>query len=264
MRAAAWRGKGGRLGNLVLRALRRLRRIHKPAVGSIDFGDFAGRAPVSRSFGYDRGTPVDRHYIEGFLARRSGDITGQVLEVGEATYSARFGSGVTRQDVLHVNPIAGATIVGDLAASGTLAEQSFDCIIVTQTLQLIYDLRSAIRNLCRALRPGGVVLATVPGISSRQGGEWAESWCWSLTELSARRLFEEAFEPSEVEISVHGNVYAATCFLQGLALEEVDRVRLDHVDDTYPVIISIRARRSQPNEKGGRSGPPFVNSLSRD
>ena len=225
------------------RLVRRLRRIHQPALGSVDFGDLARVRPVSRAFGYDRGTPVDRFYIEDFLAHSSGDIKGCVLEVGDATYSARFGSGITKQDVLHVHEHPAATIVADLTQPDALPEQAFDCIVITQTLQFIYDIHGATKQLYRALRPGGIVLATVPGISSRGGGEWADSWCWSLTELSARELFGEFFPTDAIETSVRGNVYAATCFLQGLALEEVDRERLHHVDTTYPVVIAIRAQR---------------------
>jgi len=225
------------------RLVRRLRRIHQPPLGSVDFGDLARVKPVSRAFGYDRGTPVDRFYIEDFLSDSSGDIKGRVLEVGEPIYSARFGSGITTQDVLHVHEHPAATIVADLSRPGALPEQAFDCIVITQTLQFIYDIHAATTQLYRALRPGGVVLATVPGISSRGGGEWADSWCWSLTELSARGLFGECFSTDAIETRVYGNVYAATCFLQGLALEEVDRERLEEVDATYPVVVAVRAQR---------------------
>lgn len=210
----------------------------------MDFGDLSRVKPVSRSFGYDRGTPVDRFYIENFLSRSSGDIKGRVLEVGEETYSTRFGSEITKQDVLHIHEHPAATIVADLTEPEALPEQAFDCIVITQTLQFIYDIQSATRQLHRALRPGGVVLATVPGISSRGGGEWADSWCWSLTDLSARELFGRFFPSDAIETSVFGNVFAATCFLQGLALEEVDRELLEHVDASYPVIVAVRARRA--------------------
>lgn len=208
-------------------------------------GDLGSTRPVSRRFGYDRGTPIDRFYIEQFLSRCSTDIAGRVLEVGDSRYSKRFGSGITRQDVLHIHQHPAATIVADLAQPNSLPERAFDCIIVTQTLQLIYDMHAAVGQLHRALRPGGAVLATVPGISSAAGGEWADSWCWSFTGSSAARLFGEFFPPDAVEASVHGNVYAATCFLQGLAVEEIDLELLDQVDSTYPVIVTVRARRSE-------------------
>lgn len=218
--------------------------VGRPRPGRVRMGDLARTRPISSAFGYDRGTPIDRHYIENFLVAHRDAIRGRVLEVGETVYSRRFGSGVTAQDVLHVRDHPEATIVGDLARPGTLPADSFDCIVLTQTLHLIYDMRSAVAELHRALRPGGLALVTVPGVSSVDRGEWDESWCWSLTGKSAHRLFSEAFGVDNVEVGVHGNVYAATCFLHGLAVEEVEQAWLDRSDPAYPVTVAIRAVRA--------------------
>lgn len=218
--------------------------IGLPRPGRVRMGDLARTEPISSAFGYDRGTPIDRYYIENFLEARRSDIRGRALEVGETVYSRRFGSGVTAQDVLHVRDHPDATIVGDLALPGTLPPDSFDCIVLTQTLHLIYDMRSAVAGLHRALRPGGVALVTVPGVSSIDRGEWGESWCWSLTGQSASRLFGEAFGVDNVEVEVYGNVYAATSFLHGLAVEDVEQAWLNRTDPSYPVTVAIRAVRA--------------------
>src|SRR5207302_1422674 len=111
--------------------------------------------------------PIDRYYIENFLARHDSDIHGRVLEIGDDAYTRRFGgSRVTKSDVLHVaegNPKA--TLVADLAQADWVPSEIFDCIIFTQTLQFIYDVKTVVRTLFRILKPGGVLLATVPGIS---------------------------------------------------------------------------------------------------
>ena len=139
----------------------------RPAMGRVRFGDFARTAPIDSYFGFGRGTPVDRFYIESFIARNCDDIAGRVLEIGEPTYSRRFGAErVTRQDVLHLRPgNPHATLVGDLTAADVLPRDSFDCIVLTQTLQFIYDFKAAIAQLHAALKPGGVILVTLPGIS---------------------------------------------------------------------------------------------------
>lgn len=208
-------------------------------------GDFNRTKPISTLFGYDRGTPIDRYYIEAFLAAKSADIAGRVLEVGEASYSHRFGTGITHQDVLHVADRSKGTIIGDLASADTLPRDAFDCIILTQTLQLVYDVAAAVRQLKRALAPGGTLLVTVPGVSSVDRGEWRASWFWAFTEASAVRLFGEVFREGQVEVEQHGNVYSATCFLQGLAVEEVDRDSLDYCDPAYPLCITICARLNE-------------------
>jgi SAM-dependent methyltransferase len=215
----------------------------RPAMGRVRFGDFARTAPIDSYFGFGRGTPLDRFYIESFLDRNRDDIAGRVLEVDNSGYSQRFGAErVLQQDVLHVhpgNPLA--TIVGDISTSDVLPRDSFDCIVLTQTLQYIYDLRAAVAQLHSALKPGGVVLATLPGISQIDPDYSDGTWLWGFTAASASRLFEEAFQGGSVAVESHGNVFAAVSFLHGVALEEVPRAKLLVRDAAYPMIITVRA-----------------------
>lgn len=244
--------RGGRrrlLQVLPHRVRERISRLlgERPARGRVRFGDLGTTAPVSRDFGFDRGTPVDRYYIERVLERHASEIAGRVLEIGGDDYTRRFGGGrVTRADVLHVRPgNPRATIVGDLTDPAVLPDNAFDCVVLTQTLHLIYDVRAAVSQLHRALAPGGVVLVTAPGISQIDRGEWGSSWFWSFTTTSLRRLFEECFGRDGVLVEHHGNVFAATAFLQGVAVEDIDGVaaKLDPLDRAYPVIVGVRARK---------------------
>jgi SAM-dependent methyltransferase len=217
------------------------RRIHRPY-----WSLATGTAPLSRHFGYDRGTPIDRYYIERFLGECAADVKGRVLEIGDDSYSRRFGGNrIERQDILHVhagNPRA--TIVGDISEPGLLPPASFDCIVLTQTLHLIFDMAAAVRALHAALKPGGVALVTVPGISPIDRGEWGRSWYWSLTAASAQRLFAPPFGEANIRVDWHGNLFAATAFLRGAACEEVRQAKLDLRDEAYPVTITVRARRA--------------------
>lgn len=217
----------------------------KPMVGRVDLGDLGRLGPISSHFGEERGTPIDRFYIERFYERHSADIAGRVLEVGDESYSRRFGGArITRQDVLHVKEgNRHATIVGDLSQPGLLPEAAFDCMIVAQTLMLLYDMPAAAAELKRALKPGGILLLTVPGVTTVDRYEWRDRWYWSLTEHSVRRMFGELFGPENFTMSQDGNAFSATCFLQGLALEEIDRRWLDPADPAFPVTIGVRARR---------------------
>ena len=225
---------------------RRLRAPFRRAYGSVAmaFGRAASAKPLSMDFGYSRGTPIDRYYIERFLAGHASDIRGRVLEIGDDSYSRRFGGArVERQDVLHRNSgHPGATITGDLADASVLPERAFDCIILTQTLHLIFDLQAAVAQIHRGLAPGGVALITVPGISPIDRGEWKDSWHWSLTERALAKLLRGPFKPANVEISVFGNLSAATAFLHGAAVEEVGRARLDPFDSAYPLTVAARAQ----------------------
>jgi len=222
---------------------RNLRGKHRVGVGQVKFGSFAGTDPVSRDFGFDRGLPIDRYYVEAFLTEHAGDIRGRALEIGDASYCRRFGGDqIGRQEVLHVHADAPeATIVGDLSLPGTLPAGGLDCAVLTQTIHLIYDMKAAVMELRRGMKPGGVALVTVPGITPIARDEWGDTWYWSLTKLSASRLFGEVFGESNVAVTQYGNAFAATAFVQGVAVEEVSRDKLDVFDACYPVILGIRA-----------------------
>ncbi len=215
----------------------------RPKLPRVRFGSLRRVTPISRVFGFDRGLPIDRYYVERFLSANAGDIRGNVLEVGDDTYTRRFGGGrVTKSDVLHVregNPTA--TIVADLACAEHVADSSFDCIVLTQTLHLIYDVRAALKTLYRILKPGGVLLATFPGLSQISHDRWGEQWYWGFTEHSARRLFAEIFPESTTTLHVCGNVLVAIAFLHGLAAEELREKELNHHDPSYQLSIMIRA-----------------------
>jgi len=220
-----------------------LRRFgQRPSRGDVTFGELRRLTPISRSFGFDRGTPIDRHYIEQFLQANATAVQGRVLEIGGNEYTRRFGTGVTHGDVLHIEPGHGATIVGDLADGAALAPDTFDCIICTQTLQHIYLVQEAISTLHRTLKPGGVLLLTVPGISQISRFDmdrWGDYW--RFTTLSARRLCEERFPPEHLSVEARGSVLAAVAFLHGLAAEELTADELQHQDDDYELVITVRA-----------------------
>ena len=200
--------------------------------------------PLSRVFGTDRGTPIDRFYIERFLAQHAADVRGRVLEIGDATYTCRFGGDrVAQSDVLHATPgNRHATLIGDLATGAGVPRGAFDCLILTQVLPFVFDVRGAVATAAAALRPGGVVLATVPCISpiSRYDMDrWGDFW--RFTPLSARRLFDEAF--ATLDVATHGNALAATAFVQGMALEELREDELLPTDVDFPLIITVRGVR---------------------
>jgi SAM-dependent methyltransferase len=199
--------------------------------------------PISREFGFDRGLPIDRYYIEQFLTARASDIQGRVLEIGDDTYTRQLGGDlVTRSDVLHLKKgDPKATLVGDLTCADHIPSDAFDCIILTQTLQFIYDVPAALKTLCRILKPGGVLLATLPGISQSEVSECGACWCWSFSTLSARRLFEETFPAAEIRVEANGNVLSAIALLHGLATQELCHEELAFRDPHYEVLITVRA-----------------------
>ena len=202
--------------------------------------------PASDSWGWDRGRPIDRLYIEGFLREHAADIRGRVLEVKDDEYARVFGRDPDRVAVLDVDPAnPAATLVADLASADALPESAYDCFILTQTLQYVFDVRAAVRNAARVLVPGGVLLATLPGISrvgtSRAG---AADELWRFTPAACRLLAAREFGDEQALVRSFGNALTASAFVAGLAVEDVRPRRLlaEH-DERFPLVVAIRAVR---------------------
>lgn len=203
--------------------------------------------PISRQFGFDRGTPVDRVYIEQFLRREAAAIRGHVLETEHDIYTRRFGGNrVVRCDILYRDPgLNRTTIVADLTDAPQIADCSFDCIILVHTLQYIFDIAAALQTCHRILKPGGALLAAVPFIgqySADDREKWGEYWRFSTMALD--RLVGDVFGQGNVRTAAFGNALTATCFLHGIAAEELSTAEIDHYDPDYDLIVTAVARKT--------------------
>ena len=216
---------------------------YKPAPGAVDLGDLNRVTPLSTDFGYDRGGPVDRYYIEAFLEREAASIKGRVLEIGDNEYTLRYGgSRLEKSDILHVDASnQKATFIGDLSNAPNVPSDAFDAVVLTQTLHLIYDFKGALATCYRILKPGGTLLLTVPGITPIDHGPWGGTWYWSFTDRAMVQLTKELFPEANVEVKTYGNVLSATAFLYGMGLPEVPKEKLDHNDPFFQVTVTVKA-----------------------
>ena len=206
-------------------------------------------APVHRRYGVVVGRPVDRVYIERFLVAHAADVQGRTLEILDDVYTRRFGgAAATRRDILDLDPAnARATVRGDLVSGEGIPAGAFDCFICTQTLSLTYDVHAAVATAHGLLKPGGVLLLTVPGIS-QQADPDVEAFPdhWRFTKRSVQRLLREAFgADAEIAVSAYGTVAASAAFLYGLPADEVDPALLDPHDPDYEMVVCARAVRQR-------------------
>jgi SAM-dependent methyltransferase len=216
----------------------RLRRLVRPAM----LGTLRRTRPLSNDFGYDRGTPVDRYYIERFLDQHRSDIKRRVLEVKEPLYTKQFGHAIERSDILDID--AGnldATFVADLAQGEALPADCFDCFILTQTLQYIYRADAAVFHAHRVLQPGGVLLATLPTVSRLSYRPDIAPDYWRFTAAACSKLFGDTFRSENVTVRAHGNVLTCMAFLTGMAVEDLKRSELETDDPLFPLIVTVRA-----------------------
>ncbi len=218
---------------------------YTPEIGAVRFGDLRRVTPICPDFGHGRGQAVDRVYVESFLEGHRADIRGKVLELGDRVYTGRFGGDrVTQSDVLH--PAAGnpvATIVADLQTGDNVPVGEYDCMIVTQALNVIFDFRSALRHCLRTLRPGGVLLMTTPTITQISMPDYEAAWGehWRFTPLAVKRLLGELLPADSFTTREYGNVLAAISFLHGLSSAELTRQELDYFDPEFTMITGARA-----------------------
>lgn len=229
-----------------IRAVQRKFKLQAVPVGSVDFGTLRRLDPISPIFGKDRDLiSVERYYIEHFLGAHRRDVRGRVLEMGDPAYILKFGDDrVTQADVLnYVEGNPKATIVGDLTDAPQIPDNSFDCIIITQTLQMIYEVHKAVETLHRILKPGGVVLATSHGITKVARREGIDDWgeYWNFTTQGSRRIFGDVFGPGNVEVTSYGNILTTIASLHGLSANEVAPDELDYNDPDYELLVMVRA-----------------------
>lgn len=200
--------------------------------------------PSSRRFGVERGKPVDRYYIEKFLKENQSDIHGDVMEVGENTYTKMFGSKIQCEYILHVNGWGENAIKGNLQTGEGIIENSVDCFICTQTLQSIYGIKKVVENIYKLLKPGGTALITVNGLGElslfdyRNWGEY-----WRFTDQSLRMILEESFSKNNVSVTSFGNVKIAISFLYGICTEELNDSDFDYNDAQYQVIVAAKVKK---------------------
>jgi SAM-dependent methyltransferase len=216
----------------------RLRRLRRPRVA---YFLRAQDQPISDSFGYDRGTPVDRHHVEQFLSENSRYIRGVCLEVTDSGYTRRFGGGVERADVLDINRNnPKANVFGDLRRLEAVPDESYDCFILTQVLHYIDDVHAAAREAARVLRPGGSLLVTLPAVHAM---EERFPHFWKFSTASARYLFGRHFPEEHLEVRGWGNVVTGIAIWVGLAQQDLPRRLLNRHDPRFATTITVRATK---------------------
>lgn len=202
--------------------------------------------PFCREFGYTEGTPVDRYYIDCFLDKYKEDIWGDVVEIADSTYTIKYGGEKVKHSyIMHVNGWGKNVIKGNLESGEGIEENKYDCAIITQTLMFIYDFSSVVNNIYKMLKPGGVALITVAGISQlarEDAGNWGSYW--SFEPDSLRKGFEKKFI-NNVVIQSYGNVKVAVAMLYGMCSEEIPKEIYGYNDEQYPLIIGVRVKKEK-------------------
>jgi SAM-dependent methyltransferase len=204
------------------------------------WGNLRRVTPFSTSFGFDRGTPIDRYYLHRFFDANRSLISGRVLEVQVPSYTKQFGTDVRESHTVDINPVFQATYTCDLADAAQIPSNYYDCFLVPNTFQHILDLHPALRTMLRVVKPGGTLLASAAGLLPLipDGGDY-----WRLTPAGWRFVLEGEWPGCEVVVEGHGNCLAAAAAMYGLAGEELSTAELEARDPRYPVLMTVRCRK---------------------
>ena len=204
------------------------------------WGNLRRVTPFSASFGFERGTPVDRFYIQKFMNAHREFITGRVLEVQVPSYTRTYGHDVTVSHTVDINPCFDATYTCDLADATQIPSDSFDCFLAPQTLPHVSDLDGVLQTMLRVVKPGGYILASAAMLLplTAEGDD-----NWRLTPAGWRQTLSRAWPGRELTVEGHGNCLAAIAAMHGLALEELTADELTAHDPRYPVIVTIACRK---------------------
>ncbi len=236
---SAARGLGKRL--LGPRAVARLRGLMR-GYEQPRWGNLRRTVPFSTHYGFERGTPIDRHYLHRFFETQRELIHGDVLEVQSSSYTRRFGRDLGRVDSFDIVDTCSPTYLCDLAAcEDVLPTDGYDCVLLPNTLQHLRELDACLRHILRVARPGGTILASAAGFIPLTD-DVADYW--RLSPDGWRELLGRAWRGHEVTVTGHGNCLTAVAAMYGLPLEELDDRELDHVDSRYPVLTTILCRKA--------------------
>jgi hypothetical protein len=201
--------------------------------------------PFSKVFGFDRGCPIDRKFIDDFLLYNSQIIKGSLLEIGDDQYTIKYGSDLQRVVVLAGKGSRKESIsfAGDLTNPNSLLSLGrFNCVIATNVLNFIFDFDSAVHGLSTLVNTkSGTVLATVAGGVSQVSRYDYERWgdYWRFSDMSIRKIFQKYF--NNVEVQTFGNAPLAAAFIMGLAKEEIPSHLFKIHDPDYQILITIKA-----------------------
>jgi hypothetical protein len=204
------------------------------------WGNLRRTTPFSSSYGFERGTPIDRHYLHAFLAAHRDLITGDVLEVQSSDYTRRFGRGVTRADTFDIVADFSPTHVCDIShCEDTIPSRAYDCLLLPNALAHFRELDLALLHATRIVRPGGAILASVAGLLPLTGDV---PDYWRLSPDGWREKLAVAWPGAALEVAGHGNCLSAVGAQLGLALEELTEDELDVHDPRFPVLTTILCR----------------------
>ena len=194
----------------------------------------------SEKFGFDRGTPIDRYYIDHFLKNLNLENNfNRSLEFGEILYSDSF---KVKEKYFLSHPeyetrdIASNQILFDLNSEHSYEGTKFDLILSTNVINFTKNPFVSIKHHIDMLNSRGTLVLTVSAsmpISKFDAERWGDYWRFTPDGLN--QLLRTL--NCEYHIKSFGSFVTSIAFLCGLSAEEIDATDLNKNDDSYPIVV---------------------------
>ncbi len=202
-----------------------------PTPGSLDWGDLRRIAPICNSFGFTRGTPIDRYYLDRFIGEIRFQVTGKVLEVGGVVQNRELYQfdRVTEYQTLDIAARSGVTLVGDVHDAAIIEPESLDAVVLFNVLEHCHNPWMVVQNIYHWLKMEGKCFCMVP--NAQRLHNFPQDY-WRPLPDGIRQLFQNF---SQQNLSVYGNPLTVVASFLGIAAEELSPQELDDFHPDYPV-----------------------------
>ena len=210
-----------------------------PAINTIDWGDLRRRFPLCNLFGFTRGTPIDRYYLDKFISEIRPQVAGTVLEVGGVLQNRELYqfSKATEYHTLDIAANPGVTSVGDVHDPATFKPESLDAVVIFNVLEHCHNPWVVVQNIYIWLKVGGKCFCMVPSAQRLHDipGDY-----WRPLPDGMQQLFQDY---RQKKLYVYGNPLTVVANFMGISAEELSSDELDDFHPDYPVITCIVAMK---------------------
>lgn len=206
-----------------------------PAVNTIDWGDLRRKFPLCNLFGFTRGVPIDRYYLEKFISEIRLEVVGTVLEVGGVLVNRELYqfSNATEYLTLDVEARPGISKVGDIHNPATIEFESLDTVVIFNVLEHCYDPWLAVKNIYSWLKVGGKCFCMVP--NSQKIHDIPADY-WRILPDGMKQIFQDF---PQQKLYVYGNPMSVIANFLGISAGELSPKELDDFHPDYPSITCI-------------------------
>jgi SAM-dependent methyltransferase len=216
----------------------------RPPIGQVAFGDFVRNAPFCPNYGFSRGTPIDRFFLDCFITKIRDEVVGDVLEIGgvqenRVRYRLQHASSYRTMDI---ELFPGVDFAGDAHDPAASPASSFDCILLFNVLEHCKEPSIVVENVHRWLRAGGKAFCLVPNAQRvhRDPRDY-----WRIMPDALEYLFRNF---ASAEVFTYGNLITTIAALSGLGAEELSSEDLVEVNSMYPVVSCVTAHKTHGSE----------------